>query len=479
VPRIAAIVVAGLLAGLVALTSYSAQRDLSVGRVQLSVQPFHSGALDLYVPVVDWGVRFPGVRMPARLQVEVRAIDRGAAKSLAGGERGPVRAVRAEARDAIASYLKMLAAITAGAALLGAGLMVLILRAPVRLLVAGFAPALAWVAAVAFLLAPRGSLDDPQYYAHGPDIPVALKAIQDATRSSSNLGEVVDDQLVGLARLVAPGRHPTLQGLPRLTVASDLHNNVLALEALRRAADGGPVLFPGDLTDKGTPIEAAVLRAVVRSGRPFVFTTGNHDSDTLERSLARRGAIVLTQRGRLMPDGRYGPVIVRVGGLRVAGYRSPNERRAADGFRDHGASVTVAEQAAFEHWFDGVAGKVDVVLVHEPQLAAPALAALRARGAEAPLLVATGHTHRQDVSAAGGVVEVNGGTLGAGGTGNLGEGQDVGLAAVTFQRGPFEPLAVDLVQIDPGNGSATASRVRLTASGVRPPAPRARRARRG
>jgi hypothetical protein len=59
------------------------------------------------------------------------------------------------------------------------------------------------------------------------------------------------------------------------------------------------------------------------------------------------------------------------------------------------------------------------------------------------------------------VVEVNGGTIGAGGTGNLDEGQDIGLAAVTVRRKPFEPLAVDLVQIDPETGNSTASRTRL------------------
>ena len=71
----------------------------------------------------------------------------------------------------------------------------------------------------------------------------------------------------------------------------------------------------------------------MHAGKPFVFVSGNHDSDTLSRALARRGAIVLTQRGRLLPGGRHGPVVVRVGGLRVAGYSDPFERRRADGYR--------------------------------------------------------------------------------------------------------------------------------------------------
>lgn len=464
----AAIVAAGLLAGLAALSLFHADRELSVGTIRVAAQPFHRGSLDLYVPVVDWGVRFPGVRMPARLHVEVRAIDRDAAAAVASGDRSRVHAVLGEARDAIASSLRALAAVTAGAALVGGVLAALLLRARWRLLAVAALPAVAWAAAVALLLAPRGSLSDPEYYAHGPDIPVALKAIQAATRSSRHLGAEVESQLVGLARLVAPGRRAVLRGLPRLTVASDLHNNVLALDALHRAANHGPVLFPGDLTDRGTPLEASVLHDVARSGRPFVFSAGNHDSDTLQRSLARSGAIVLTQRGRLLPGGRHGPVVVRVAGLRVAGYSSPNMRRAADGFRDRGADVTLAEQADFEQWLDRLAGRVDVVLVHEPDLAGPAIAALRSRDAGAPLLVVTGHTHRQAVDGDGGIVEVNGGTLGAGGTGNLDEGQDVGLAAVTIRRHPFEPLAVDLVQIDPGSGSATARRVTLAGAEARP-----------
>jgi predicted phosphodiesterase len=461
--RVAAVITAGLIAGLGALWTFSSEREVSAGRVELSVSPFHRGSLDVYVPVVDWGVRFPGVRLPARLHAEVRAIDRHAAASLATGDRAVVDRVRTEARDAIASYLTSLAAVVAGSALLGAALMVLVLRSPPRHVLYGLVPAVVWVAAVALLLAPRGSLDDPEYYAQGDDIPVALRAVQKATRSSANLGEVIDEQLVGLARLVAPGERETLKGLPRLVVASDLHNNVLAIEALQRAAGNSPVLFVGDLSDSGTPVEVAVLRQITRTGRPFVFVGGNHDSDAQMLALARSGAIVLTPNGRLMPDGSLGPVVNRIAGLRMAGYTSPNLRRAADGYRDRGGRWHLGQQARFQRWLLGLAGKVDVVLVHEPQIAAPGLAAWRARHPDEPLLVATGHTHEQAVIAKGSVVMVNGGTIGAGGTGNLHQEQDIGLAVVTVQRDPFRALAADLVQIDPDDGSSTARRERLPA----------------
>ena len=105
---VALVVIAVLGGGLLALATYSAERELSVGRIELSVQPFHPGALDLYVPLVDWGARFGAVRLPARLSIDVRTVDREAAERLAAGQLPDVEAVRGEARDAVASYLRVL-----------------------------------------------------------------------------------------------------------------------------------------------------------------------------------------------------------------------------------------------------------------------------------------------------------------------------------------------------------------------------------
>lgn len=445
--------------GTLALALFRADRDLSVGSVRLGVDLAHEGALDLYVPLVDWGVRFPGVRLPARLTVDVRAIDRDAAQRIATGGELPVRDLRDEATDAITSYLEELVVLVLLAGLALGGLTALALRsreaAPLpRLLLTALAGAVGSAAAVAFLLPPRGDLDDPEYYARGPDIPVALRALQDAGTSAGRLSEELDGQLVGLARLVQdPAGRPATDGLPRLVVASDLHNNVLALPTLQRAARGAPVFFTGDLTDRGSPLEAAVVRRIVRLGRPFVFVSGNHDSDVLERRLRRAGAIVLARDARP----------VRVAGLRVAGYPSPNRRSAQRSYRDEGSAIDAEDKDAFTSWLLERIEDVDVVLVHEPELAAPALRLLRADQTLGPKLLLAGHTHRAGVDAGDGrIVQVNGGTLGAGGTGNLGEGQPLGLATVLFRRDPLEWVAADTVEIDPSSGSANAERTGLS-----------------
>ena len=94
------------------------------------------------------------------------------------------------------------------------------------------------------------------------------------------------------------------------------------------------MFFAGDLSDRGSPLETALVARVAEIGRPFVFVTGNHDSDRSAQELADDGAIVLTEFGRLKRGGGFGPVINEIAGLRVAGYSDPFERRASEDYRD-------------------------------------------------------------------------------------------------------------------------------------------------
>ncbi len=465
-------VLAGVVGGgWLAMASYSADRELAVGTVRLSADPGMGGALDVYVPLVDWGARFDVVRAPVRLQVDVRAIDRDAARGIADGDELDIGDLRRQATDGIASYLRELLGIALVASL-ALGVLVAFAvrdrRAPrTRILVAvAAAGALVGTAGLAVLLPPRGPLADPEYYANGNDVPRALEALDRVQRSTDRVDQEFDAQLVGLARLViAPSQRPALVGRPKLTVASDLHNNVLAVSLLERVADKGPLFMVGDLTDRGSPIEGRLLRRVVRAGRPFVFVTGNHDSDLLARRLARDGAIVLGETGRLLADGSRGPIVVRVGRLRVAGYGDRFVRRAADGYEDRyrREGPSQAQKEAFADWLFPLLNRVDVVAVHNVRLAEAALDRLRQGPPVRPLLLLTGHTHEAELVRQPGVTIVNGGTAGAGGTNNLAKGSPYGVARVIYDtaKGGFRPLAADLVELDPGTGSATARRERL------------------
>src|SRR3954452_21224151 len=113
VAAVVLVVAATLFGAFMALNTYTQTQNLSVGQVQISVDPGHKGALDLYVPLVDWGVRFEdAIRLPARLHVDVRTVDRGAVAKVANGGSLDLQDVREEARVAIKSHLLNLIAIT-------------------------------------------------------------------------------------------------------------------------------------------------------------------------------------------------------------------------------------------------------------------------------------------------------------------------------------------------------------------------------
>src|SRR3954452_23504846 len=112
VPRrllaVLAVIVATLAGGYLALVTFHQERGLSVGAIRLSVSPGHRGALDLYVPLVDWGVRFEAIKLPARLRVDLRTVDRDTVARVPQGGQLDVRDARHEATGAITAYLRAL-----------------------------------------------------------------------------------------------------------------------------------------------------------------------------------------------------------------------------------------------------------------------------------------------------------------------------------------------------------------------------------
>ena len=101
------------------LAAYHQSSTLSVGEIRMSVSPGHRGALDVYVPLVDWGARFEAIRAPLRVRVDLQTVNRGVATGLAQGQSLDIDKVRAEAEQALTTYLMRLIALTvlSGAAL--------------------------------------------------------------------------------------------------------------------------------------------------------------------------------------------------------------------------------------------------------------------------------------------------------------------------------------------------------------------------
>ncbi|HET6448246.1 MAG TPA: hypothetical protein VFG31_03980, partial [Conexibacter sp.] len=93
------------------LATFRQDHRVDVATVRMSVHPGDAGALALYVPLVDWGVRFPVVRLPAELRLDVRSVDRPTVQRIARGQQVDLDALRAQVRDAVARYLRALLAV--------------------------------------------------------------------------------------------------------------------------------------------------------------------------------------------------------------------------------------------------------------------------------------------------------------------------------------------------------------------------------
>jgi hypothetical protein len=76
------------------------------------------------------------------------------------------------------------------------------------------------------------------------------------------------------------------------------------------------------------------------------------------------------------------------------------------------------------------------------------------------VLVLTGHDHEQHVESEGANVLVDGGSVGAGGA--FGVGEEASGFALVHLDATDRARAVDLIEVEPESGSASAHRVVLT-----------------
>jgi predicted phosphodiesterase len=474
---IVALALAGVVLGLRIATP--GEYDTQLGRVSVLVTPAAHGQVEAYVPLADWGVRFHAFRAPMRLHLEPRTVQRDVVLRAASGERAPVRATEAGLRTAVRrTVLRTLRFALGGAALLAVflGLGLAAFGERRRLVLIGAPAAVIAVAAVACAVTVQQArasfderaLDHPTYYARGAELVQLLDAAANARKAGDGYASKVQGAVGGFASLLTDPSAGRLDDTQPALLASDLHNNRVALDSLREYARDKPVFFVGDFGNTGSAAETRLLApGVAGLGRRVLAVSGNHDSTAFMRSLAQRGVTVLTRDGTMRADGGHGAAIVDVGRLRVAGFDDPLEWHSADPddprrifsfseLPDPEQAVARAQRDLLR-WYDGLPRRPDVVLVHQNGLAQWLASRLLERGEVRPLTILTGHDHRQHVTTYGPVNVVDAGTVGA--SGIYGVGRDsVGLGDLHFATtGDLE--AADLIAVEPVSGAAQAQRV--------------------
>jgi predicted phosphodiesterase len=466
---------AALVGVTVALRGWSAaDYRLGPARVRIATSLSPRGSADVYIPLVDWGVRAHPSTAPVALSATVLSIDRGATLSTirrpaSAGAR--VAEAEADAPGVVRSALQRAALVALAGGLCGGlvgGLGLAAWLGRRRLVAAGGAAGivvsggLVVSCAVLFQSPDYAAFQKPTFYAHGGDLPKLLAFSDQLDAAGADYASSYQRALAGIDTLLsAAAGAPAPADTQSFLVGSDIHSNWLTLPAFAGFADHRPVFLIGDFTQQGTPIEATVAQRAARLGHPTVVVSGNHDTPQLMRTLAASGAIVLTHRGRLDARGHvHGPPVQSIAGLLVAGYEDPLEAQAGSfGHRlDFTPTELAAQERAVERWFDGLLPRPQIVLVHDFRIAA-AIRAHAAAEAQLPLIILTGHDHKQHVDQTGLVVEVDGGSLGAGGVFDIGKAA-AGFAQVHLTAQGW-PQTVDMIAADPITGESSARRVTL------------------
>jgi predicted phosphodiesterase len=467
--------VLALAGSIVALRAAAPEsRGVTLGTVDVHVVPARSGAVDVYVPVVDWGVRAEPYRAPVAVELEFRSLDRDAALAAlrsGGSADASLETLQGELRDAVSDGLRraalfaLLGGVVGG--LLGGGVAGAFGRRRWLWMgpATGAAVTLAAIAVVAGGVSrfDYSALREPTFYAHGEELPRLLEFSERLLADQEGYADSYGDAVAGLTQLIAVAGEQRAEPAPidrAVVVASDLHSNGLVLPALEEFASDRPVFMVGDLTQRGTRYESAIVPGLARLGSPVVAVSGNHDSRPLMLAAARAGVIVLTRHGRLEDGGTTdGDPVVTVADLQVAGYEDPLES-ASGTFQ--GRLLELKEndfldtRRRFLDWFTMLPERPDIVLVHRHGLAHALLDRLAEDGGP-PVLILTGHDHHQHVDTQGAHVLVDGGSVGAGGA--FGVGEDLSGFALVHLDADEQARAVDLVEVEPSSGAASAHRV--------------------
>ena len=470
----------GILVGLRAAGTTT--RVTALGVISLRVEPVWHGEVEAFIPIVDWGVRAHAFSAPVRLHVEPRSADRGALLSAASGQQTVLSTAERDARTAARGALvRALLWAVGGAFLLSvaAALVALGYRRSIRRALGWLLapPLLAAALSIGVLLRIESSFNaaafqNPSFYGRGAELAQLLNVADHAQAETKGYTSSVDRALAGYSTLLSAAGNLAATSAPEqpAILISDLHDNELVLPALNSLVSGSPIFFPGDFGQYGSRAEArALIPRITRLGQPIIAVSGNHDSRLFMRALAKAGVIVLTDTGRLRANGSTdGKAVQRIDGLQIAGYPDPLEWPSPDPTNadrifsfaqlPDGNSQDAQAQTALVAWFEQLKPRPQVVLVHENGLAQALARALAPQTDQPPLLILTGHDHKQHIDRYGPVLVVDAGTVGAGGIFGIGKEQ-VGMAELHLPAGQATPRAVDLIQVQPFTGAATAERI--------------------
>jgi putative phosphoesterase len=234
----------------------------------------------------------------------------------------------------------------------------------------------------------------------------------------------------------------------RILVISDLHNNVISIELASKLAelfDVSMVVNAGDLTDLGSHYEKEVALALKKIKRPQLFVSGNHDSPEVVSAVKQ-----VPEMNVLMGQD------VTVSGVHFLGLPDPSSLKS--GLREvESSSAQIADyRKLLLHRLITFHPKPDVVIIHDPKIAASAIG-------KVPVFI-SGHTHTVQLEQRQGTVLINPGTTGAAGIRYFINEQKPPITAMILhvvKQKTLKVKAVDLLEFNAPKGEYSLRHKRL------------------
>jgi predicted phosphodiesterase len=445
--RVVALVLTGLVAGLVALPWLShTSGEVGPGRVSVQARVQWHGRTSVQLPPLG-RVTAHTPRAPLRLSASVEEVDLAKAQAIALSP-DPQGALDAESRADVAALLRRSAVRTlVGAAVVGALAVALWPRRRWWFLPIGSVAAvlgLSAVGAVAWYRFDAAAFEQPRFEGALERAPAIIDAarrhvedlhgVEDRVRT---LGNQLADLYAASSTVDVGSSAP---GETRILHVSDLHSNPLGLEfvgRLARSFEVDAVLDTGDLTSFGYPVEARIAELVTQVAVPYLFVPGNHDGP------ANRQAIDAFPNVQLL-DG----TVATVGRVRILGIGDPTFTATNETSTKEASAVKRAKASEVLATVRGL--EPDVLAVHD------ALEAEKVPG-HVPLVLA-GHTHRRKQRVVDGTRFLTVGSTGAGGIGTFTVDTDAAYEAEILHFVRSRLVAVDYVTLKGITGDLTIQR---------------------
>ena len=242
----------------------------ALGTASFQLRLSSHGAVEVFIPLADWGLRAHTFSAPLTLHVEPRALNRQAVIAAAQGHSAVLKQAEhdltGDGRKAIERAGRYLLLGVLIAAAVGWGLLRiyhcrnrrLLIGVPVGTVVVAIFVAGATLWRVGDTWNTR-AFTHPTYYARGAELIQLLDAAEHANTIKDSYAGKVQGALSGFASLLANPSAGAVSADRKALLISDLHNNTLALSSVAYYAAGQTVFFPGDFGNTGDANETKTL----------------------------------------------------------------------------------------------------------------------------------------------------------------------------------------------------------------------------